>query len=256
MSKIGEKFEKLIGIMQRLRAPDGCPWDREQTYKDIASHTLEETHEVLEAIDRGDIEALREELGDLLLQIIFYAQIATEEEKFSITDVIETVSKKLIHRHPHVFGDTKVKNSKQVVERWEKLKLEEGKKSILGGVPKSLPALLKAYRVGEKASRVGFDWKNTEGILNKLEEEARELHEARSSRNHTEIENEYGDFLFTLANIGRFIKTDPETALRKATDKFIARFKRMEDEIARTGKDMQSLTDKEWDELWEKAKGN
>ena len=240
--------------MARLRAPDGCPWDREQTYKDIAPHTLEEVHEVLDAIDRGDIDGLKEELGDLLLQIVFYAQIAKDEKRFTIDDVVDSISKKLIHRHPHVFGERKVKDSGEVLEQWEKLKFQEGKKSVVGGVPKALPALLKAYRLGEKTARVGFDWEDAEGILAKLEEEARELHEARKTKNESAVEHEYGDLLFTMANIGRFLGIDPEGALRKATERFIKRFKFMEDEIAEQKKEMQKLTAKEWDDLWEDAK--
>ena len=265
MSNTGTAFEKLIGIMERLRGPDGCPWDREQTYKDIAPHTLEEVHEVLDAIDRNDMDGLREELGDLLLQIVFYAQIAKEEKKWTIDDVVEGINKKLIHRHPHVFGETKVKDSGEVLERWEKLKFQEGKKSVVGGVPKALPALLKAYRLGEKTARVGFDWEDAEGILAKLEEEARELHEARKTlrladarsgqaKDESAVEHEYGDLLFTMANIGRFLGIDPEGALRKATERFIKRFKCMEEEIEKRKKEMQKLTAKEWDELWEEAK--
>jgi len=254
MSNTGTAFEKLIGIMERLRGPDGCPWDREQTYKDIAPHTLEEVHEVLDAIDRNDLDGLREELGDLLLQIVFYAQIAKEEKKFTIDDVVESINKKLIHRHPHVFGETKVKDSGEVLERWEALKFEEGKKSVVGGVPKALPALLKAYRLGEKTARVGFDWEDAEGILTKVEEEARELHEARGTKDEGRIEHEYGDLLFTMANIGRFLGIDPEGALRKATERFIKRFKFMEEEIEKQKKEMQSLSAKEWDDLWNNAK--
>jgi len=268
MPNTGNAFEKLVGVMERLRGPNGCPWDKEQTYKDIAPHTLEEVHEVLDAIDRKDFDGLKEELGDLLLQIIFYAQIAKEDKRFSIDDVIDAISRKLIHRHPHVFGDRKVKGSSEVLQRWEELKLKEGKKSVLGGVPRTLPALLKAYRLGEKASRVGFDWEDAEGILNKVEEEARELHEARktldvgrgtsgkrrSASDDRRIEEEYGDLLFTLANLGRFLGIDPESALRKTTERFIERFKFMEDEINKQKKDMQSLSPKQWDELWEKAK--
>lgn len=254
MSNTGTAFEKLVAILERLRGPGGCPWDREQTYKDIAPHTLEEVHEVLDAIDRHDLDGLREELGDLLLQIVFYAQIAKEEKKFTIDDVVDSINKKLIHRHPHVFGEQKVKDSGEVLERWEKLKFSEGKKSVVGGVPKALPALLKAYRLGEKTARVGFDWEDSEGILAKLEEEARELHEAKQKKDESAVEHEYGDLLFTMANIGRFLGVDPEGALRKATERFIKRFKLMEDEISKQKKEMQSLSAKEWDELWNMAK--
>jgi MazG family protein len=256
MPETGKKFEELVGIMARLRGPGGCPWDKEQTYKDIAVHTLEEVHEALDAIDRKDYDGLKEELGDLLLQVVFYAQIAQDEGRWKIDDVLDVINKKLIHRHPHVFGEKKAKDSKEVLKRWESLKLEEGKKSVLGGVPKVLPALLKAYRLGEKAARVGFDWEDAEGILGKLEEEARELHEARKTKDESQIEREYGDLLFTLANIGRFLGIDPEGALRKSSDRFIRRFQFMEKEIAEKKLDMRSLSAKEWDELWERAKNS
>jgi len=253
MSNAGDKFEKLLGIMARLRAPDGCPWDREQSYKDIAPHTLEETYEVLEAIEREDYDGLREELGDFLLQAIFYAQIASEEKRFTMADVIDKITEKLIHRHPHVFGETKVDGSKQVLQNWEQLKKKEGK-SVLGGVPKTLPALLKAYRIGEKASRVGFDWQDAEGILAKVEEEAHELHEARAHKDDAAVEREYGDLLFTLANIGRFLGTNPETALRGATERFIERFRHMEREIDKENAAMKDLSPEQWDILWNRAK--
>jgi len=254
MSETGKKFKELVDIMSRLRAPGGCPWDREQSYKDIAAHTLEETYEVLAAIDKGDYEHLREELGDLLLQIVFYAQIAKDEGRFDIDGVIDAISQKLVHRHPHVFGEDKVKSSGEVVERWEQLKKEEGKESVVGGVPAALPSLLKAFRLGEKTSRVGFDWPDVEGILTKVEEEAHELHEARKGRSEEEIDHEYGDLLFTLANLGRFLKMDPEGSLRRAADRFIARFHWIEGEVQGKGRELRSLTPKEWDDLWERAK--
>lgn len=254
MPETGKKFEALVKIMARLRAPDGCPWDRKQTYKTIAPHTLEETYEVLQTIDREDYDGLREELGDLLLQILFYAQIGSEEERFTIDDVIDAISAKLIHRHPHVFGDEKVTSSQDVVERWEELKKAEGKKTVLGGVPDALPALLKAFRLGEKCGRVGFDWPDAEGILDKVEEEAKELHEAKEAGDASAIDHEYGDLLFTLANLGRFLKLDPEGALRRACDRFIARFTRMEKHTEAEGKPLQKLSAEEWDALWETAK--
>lgn len=254
MSKTGEKFEELVEIMRRLRAPDGCPWDREQTYKSIAPHTLEETHEVLQTIDEGNIDGLCEELGDLLLQILFYSQIATEEKRFSIDEVIDGICKKLIHRHPHVFGDEKVTGASQVLEQWEVLKKKEGKKTVLGGVPASLPSLLKAYRMGEKTSRMGFDWSDAEGILDKVEEEARELHEARESGNPDAIDHEYGDLLFTLANLGRFLEIDPEGALRRASNRFMGRFGHMEESANKTKRELRSLSPDEWNKLWETAK--
>lgn len=250
MTEIGKKFEELVEIMAKLRSPDGCPWDREQTYKDIVPHTIEEVYEVVDAIERNDFKELKEELGDLLLQIVFYSQLASEEKKFTIDEVIVGITKKLIHRHPHVFGDTKVSDSDQVLERWEELKKEEGK-SVVGGVPKHLPALLKAYRLGEKTSRVGFDWPDSEGILQKIEEEVGELHEAQGEKNQDQIEHEFGDLLFTLANVGRFLKIDPEGALRKSSDRFIRRFKYIEE---KSPKKLQELSPEEWDMLWEEAK--
>jgi len=241
--------------MARLRGPDGCPWDQKQSYRDIAAHTLEETHEVLDSIDKGDFEALCEELGDLLLQIVFYAQIAREEKRFDIDGVIDGIREKLIHRHPHVFGDAKVSGTNEVLERWEELKKEEGKKSVIGGVPAALPALLKAFRLGEKTSRVGFDWENIEGILLKIEEETHELHVARkSSEDKVSIDHEYGDLLFTLANLGRFLGTDPEGSLRRATERFIARFKFIEEKAEAGSKKLKSLSPEEWDKMWEEAK--
>lgn len=253
MGKTGEGFEKLVEILARLRAPGGCPWDREQSYKDIAPHTLEETYEVIEAIEHEDYEALREELGDFLMQALFYAQIASEEKRFTIDDVIAKITEKLIHRHPHVFGETKVTGSKQVLQNWEQLKKKEGK-SVLGGVPRTLPALLKAYRIGEKAGRIGFDWEDAEGILAKIEEEAHELHEARREKDDKAVEHEYGDLLLTLANMGRFLGINPEAALCNATERFIERFQRMEHEIEQSGTSMNDLTLEQWDELWNRAK--
>lgn len=254
MSEIGKKFEELVALMARLRGPDGCPWDKEQSYKTIAAHTLEETHEVLSAIDREDFDGLCEELGDLLLQILFYSQIASEEKRFNIGDVIGAITKKLIHRHPHVFGDTKVAGSSEVLKKWEELKKSEGKDSVLGGVPKSLPALLKAFRLGEKTSRVGFDWQDVDGILAKVEEEARELHEARKKGDESEVDHEYGDLLFTLANLGRFLGIDPEGSLRRATERFMKRFTWMEKEAKGKNLTLAKISPEEWDKMWERSK--
>jgi len=254
--KIGEKFEGLVKIMEELRGPNGCPWDREQTPKSLASYLLEETYEALEAIDSGNSKESIEELGDLLLQIVFHSQILKEKGKGDVGDVIDSISDKLIYRHPHVFGRGKAKDSWAVLQNWEKLKMKEGKKTLLGGVPKALPALLKAYRIGQKASRVGFDWKDSEGVLSKIEEEAKELHEAKKKGRKKLVEEEYGDLLLILANLGRFLEIDPETALRKATAKFIKRFNRMEKEIKIKGLDMDRLGAKEWDDLWEGAKAS
>ncbi|PIR16556.1 MAG: nucleoside triphosphate pyrophosphohydrolase, partial [Deltaproteobacteria bacterium CG11_big_fil_rev_8_21_14_0_20_49_13] len=248
------KFEELVNIMAKLRGPKGCPWDKEQTPESISPYLLEETYETLEAIDSGDVNETREELGDLLLQVVFHAQMANEKSKFDVCDVIDGICRKLIHRHPHVFGKDKVKDSWNVLQNWEKLKKREGKKTMLGGVPKTLPALLKAFRLGQKASRVGFDWQDAEGVLEKVEEEARELHEANKKGRKKDVEHEYGDLLLILANLGRFLDIDPETALRKATGRFISRFNWMEKEIAKQKLEMHDLSAKEWNNLWEKAK--
>lgn len=252
---IGKDFERLVEIMATLRGPNGCPWDKEQTFKDINPYMLEEVHEVMESIDNNDMDGLKEELGDLLLHIVFHAQMASEENFFTIKDVINGICDKLVYRHPHVFGDRDVKDADDVIIKWEKLKKDEGKKkSILGGVPAELPALLKSFRIGEKARRVGFDWKDANGILDKLQEEIQELNEARENKNEAEIEHEYGDLLFTLAIIGRFLKVNPEEALRKSTNRFTSRFKKMEKMAEEKNLEITELTLKEWDELWEKAK--
>ena len=252
--EIGKKFERLVKIMHKLRAPGGCPWDREQTPNSISSYLLEETYEALEAIDSGNAKEIKEELGDLLLQIVFQAQMAEEVRRTNIGEIIDGICEKLIRRHPHVFDGKTVGNSREVLKNWEKIKKDEGKKTMLGGVPKTLPALLKAYRLGQKVSRVGFDWKNSEGVLKKIEEEARELHYAKKSGNKGEIEHEYGDLLLILANLGRFLDLDPETALRKANTRFINRFNWMEKEIEHLDLDIHNLSAKKWNKLWEEAK--
>ncbi len=256
MDNIGKKFTNLIEIMKRLRGPNGCPWDKEQTMQSASPYMLEETYETLEAIDKGDPKEIREELGDLLLQIVFQSQIASDEKITNIEEVIDSISEKLIRRHPHIFGDEKVDGTWGVLQNWEKIKRQEGKKTILGGVPKALPALLKTYRLGQKAGRVGFDWPDAEGVLNKVEEEARELHEANKTKDKSQIEHEYGDLLMTLASLGRFLKVDPETALRKATDRFISRFSWMEEEIKKAGLDIHNISFEKWEELWNSAKKN
>ncbi len=260
MSKTGEKFEKLAEIMAILRGPNGCPWDKEQTYKDINPCLLEETHEVLEAVDRNDFTDLQEELGDLLVQILFLSQLAREENRFNVGDVVQKASEKLVRRHPHVFGDQKADTSHEVLINWEKIKQEENKHkekkrdSILSGLPKSSPSLLTAFRIGEKTHRVGFDWPDFEGILKKVDEELKELREAIASKKEAEIEHEFGDLLFTLANLGRFLKSDPETALRKASERFTNRFKKIEKKAREENRKLQNLSAKEWDQWWEKAK--
>lgn len=254
MTNVGEKFEELVKIMARLRGPDGCPWDKEQTPQSAVGYIIEEAFETVEAIELGTAGAVKEELGDLLLQVVFQSQmVADTTAAFTVADVIDAICTKLVVRHPHVFGEAKVADSTEVLVNWEKIKSVEKphRESILDGLPKGLPALLRAYRVGEKASRVGFDWKDVSGILDKIEEEARELHAAKTE---VEIEDEFGDLLFTLANLGRFLKVDPETALRKALKKFTQRFQWMEAQCKQKSTPLQDLSDSEWDALWNKAK--
>lgn len=250
----GEAFQKLVDIIARLRAPDGCPWDREQTPQSATPYLIEEAFEAVAAIETGTPAEVVEELGDLLMQPVFQAQMVSDTSAaFAITDVVNAITQKLIARHPHVFGETQVAGSDEVLQNWEKIKSAEKpeRASILDGLPKGLPALLKAYRIGQKASRVGFDWKDIRGILDKVTEEANELHEAKTE---TDIESEFGDLLFTLANLGRFLKVDPETALRKSTERFMRRFQWMEMECKQKGTPLQSLSDAEWDALWNQAK--
>ena len=250
-----EKFEKLVAIMARLRAKDGCPWDIEQTHKSLRQHLLEEAYEVIEAIDLDDFDHLKGELGDLLLQVVFHAQMASEEQKFSIDDVVDAITEKLIRRHPHVFGDAKIENSAEQTIAWEKSKLtKEGKKSAIDGVPKQLPALLRAYRMQGKAAAVGFDWQNVEPVWQKLDEEIEELHEAISHNDQAHIEEELGDLLFTLVNISRFLKANPEDALRGTIEKFERRFKQVEQTFTAEGRFIGDASLEEMDKVWDAVK--
>lgn len=261
------QFDKLVGLLEKLRSPDGCPWDREQTHESLKPNLLEETYEVLEAIDLAEPARLREELGDLLLQIIFHAQIEAETGRFTIEDVLQRLSEKLIRRHPHVFGDMsadeKPRTAADVLAQWEVLKQnerKEGKKSgsILDGVAASLPALLRALQVHERASRVGFDWPDVGGVIDKVEEECRELREAwqqgTNAPDQARVEEEFGDLLFILVNLARFLRVNPEDALRKATARFIRRFRHIEDQASRSGKDLRDLTLQQMDAWWNEAK--
>jgi tetrapyrrole methylase family protein/MazG family protein len=246
---------RLVDVMKRLRSPGGCPWDREQTHESLKPYLLEEAYEVLAAIDTKDDEELKEELGDLLLQIVFHAQLADEEHRFSIDDVAESIVKKLIRRHPHVFSEVKVNGSEEVLRNWEKIKKDEGKKSALAGVPPTLPALLKARRVQEKAKRVGFDWDNAQGAFEKVVEEVNELKQAVAEGKKGTVENELGDLLFSIVNVSRFLDVDAEDALRKTINKFMARFRFIEEKIEKNGKkSIENHTLGELDLLWEKAK--
>ena len=247
---------ELVEVMSRLRAKNGCPWDREQDHKTLKPYLVEETYEVIDAIDGEDDDSLKEELGDLLLQIVFHAQIADEERRFTIDDVAASIVEKLKRRHPHVFGTVKVASSEEVLHNWEQIKKHEGKNSVMDGVPKSLPALLKARRVQEKARRVGFDWDDVKGAVHKISEEIKELEEALLNGRKDEAKKEFGDVLFSLVNVSRFLGIDAEDSLRKTIEKFIERFKYIENEVQNQGKkEMGDYTLEELDRLWEQAKG-
>lgn len=247
-------FERLLIIMDELR--EQCPWDKKQTIESLRHLTIEETYELGDAILEKDMTNLKKELGDVLLHIVFYARIASETNDFNITDVINSLCDKLVHRHPHIYGDVKVENEQQVKENWEKLKLKEGNKSVLSGVPKSLPALVKASRIQEKARAVGFDWDNQQQVWDKVEEELSEFkHEVDSKSPQEKIEDEFGDVLFSLINYARFIGVNPEDALERTNKKFIKRFQYLETEAGKKGKQLSDMTLAEMDEYWNKAKG-
>lgn len=290
----GERFERAVAIMAKLRAPDGCPWDREQTFDTIKPYTLEETYEVLEAIDNRDWYELTGELGDLLLQILFYSEMAQEQGSFSIDDVLERLSTKLINRHPHVFGDVQAETASDVVRNWEAIKAEEKKRrpaagggksakestsadSVLGGVSSAMPALLEAHKLSSKAAHVGFDWPNVEGLFDKLREETKELRDelkafpepgpqpnlrgvAGSGRQQIpnelrgRLEDEVGDLFFVLVNIARYLSLDPESALKKTNRKFKRRFQWMEDQLRTSGKKPDQVGIDELENLWQQAK--
>jgi MazG family protein len=249
---IEEKFTKLVGITKRLRKE--CPWDREQTHASIRHSLIEEAYEVVESIEQNEPEELRKELGDLLLHVVFHANIAEEEAEFTLEEVIDGITEKLIRRHPHIFADTKVSGAHEVKQNWEKIKMQEGRESLMDGVPKQLPALLRAHRLTDKASKVGFDWKKKEDAWSKVEEEMRELHHALEAGQKNEVESEFGDLLFGLVNYARFIDVNPENALRGTVEKFISRFQFIERRLKEAGKDVHSSTLDEMDRLWEEAK--
>ncbi len=248
----GEKFENLMKIMHRLRKE--CPWDKEQTHDSIKSATIEEAYEVVEAIDNKDFAELKTELGDLLLHIVFHSVIAEEENHFNIDDVIEAISEKLIRRHPHIFGEVKVNGSEDIERNWEKIKLQEGRESVLEGVPKHLPQIQRAYRLQQKASKIGFDWEKKEEVWKKVNEEINELKESEKLNDKEKIEEEIGDLFFALVNYSRFLKVNPEDALRKTNNKFIRRFKYLENKIREEGKSLEDSTLEEMDKYWEESK--
>jgi MazG family protein len=250
-------FDDLVKLMTTLRGPDGCPWDRKQTLPDLKPYVIEEAYEVVDAIDRDDRGALMEEVGDLLLEAVFVAEITREEGTFDIYDSVTAVHDKLVRRHPHVFGDVQADDAEQVIINWEKLKNEERKaenKSVLAGVPQSLPALLKATRLTDKAARVGFDWRGTDEIFDKLDEEFGELREAVASGDRTHVQEELGDLLFTIANIARKLNVNAEEALQSTNRKFLRRFESMESSVRATDRNLDQLTLEELDGLWNEAK--
>lgn len=253
---MSEKFSRLVEIMEKLRSEDGCPWDRVQTHDSLKKYLIEETYELIDAIERGDYEAMKEELGDLLLQVVFHSKIAKDSGKFDIDDVIDSISEKMISRHPHVFGSADFKTPEEVLNQWDDRKREEGKlkKSILEGIPSSLPALMRAYKLQSRAAKVGFDWDNIEGVIDKIEEEIRELKDAMKENKKERIEEELGDLLFSIVNFGRFIKIDPETALRKTNRKFEERFRSLERLVREQGKNLKDLSLDEMDALWNVVK--
>ncbi len=273
---MSNRFDELVQLMAKLRAPDGCPWDRKQTHESLKPYLLEETYEVLETIDKQDEPKLREELGDLLLQILFHAQIAAERKAFSVEEVMQLLADKLVRRHPHVFGKKGdgALTPDQVYSNWEQIKKSERQQagrseSVLDGVPKTLPALLRAFQIQARASRVGFDWpQNGDGVhqvMDKVKEEIEELTDAYGTREkraseadqaamQRHLEDEMGDVLFSLVNLARFLKVNPEDAMRLATDRFADRFHFIEAEASRTGRTLESMTLAEMDTLWEKAK--
>lgn len=254
MSDKGQGFGRLLDIMDRLR--EECPWDRKQTIHTLRPLTIEELYELADAITEDDWQGICEELGDLLLHVVFYAKIGTEQNKFTIDDVINHICNKLIDRHPHIYGNIVVKDETDVKRNWEQLKLKEGKKSVLSGVPKSLPAVVKATRLQEKAKQVGFEWSDKDDVWEKVEEETHELKEAIRTGEQEKIEDEFGDLLFSLVNYSRFIGVDAENALERTNKKFKNRFQLMEAEAQKNGKGLGSLTLGEMDVLWNEIKQN
>jgi len=244
-----EAFSRLLQIMDELRT--GCPWDRKQTFETLRNLTIEETYELADAILDQKLEDIKEEVGDLLLHMVFYAKIAEEKSAWNIADALNAVSDKLVKRHPHIYGDLKVADEEEVKKNWEQLKLQEGKKSVLGGVPKSLPAMVKAYRMQDKTKQVGFEWENEHQVWEKVEEEIQEFKEATDKGSQTDREEEFGDVLFSLINYARFTGIDPETALEKVNRKFKKRFEYIEEHAS---KPLENMSLSEMDELWNKAK--
>ena len=249
---VAEAFMRLVSIMDDLR--EKCPWDKKQTEQTLRPLTIEELYELADAITEKDWKGIKEEIGDLLLHIVFYAKIGAEQQQFTLEEAINGVCDKLIHRHPHIYGDVQVKDEEEVKQNWEKLKLKEGKKSVLSGVPLSLPAVVKATRLQEKARQVGFEWDNRDQVWDKVTEETEELHEAVAANDPRHIEEEFGDLLFSLINYARFLQIDAENALEKTNKKFIARFNRMEQVAVQQGKQLADMTLAEMDAIWNSIK--
>jgi len=252
MNKLGEEFIRLVEIMDELR--EKCPWDREQTVETLRHMTIEETYELADAITEKNWKGIKEELGDLLLHILFYSRIGKEQQQFNLEEVIKGIAQKLVIAHPHIYGDVKVDNEEDVKKNWEKLKLKEGKKSVLSGVPVSLPATVKALRLQEKARQVGFEWENKEQVWQKVEEETHELQAAIAKGEKDKIEDEFGDLVFSLINYARFLRIDPENALERTNKKFIDRFTKMETEALKQSKKLDEMTLEEMDAIWNTIK--
>jgi tetrapyrrole methylase family protein / MazG family protein len=272
----GALFEDLIALQERLLAPNGCPWDREQTHESLRTYLIEEAYEVLDALDSGDADKFAEELGDLLLQIVFHSALAQQARRFDVRDVIERVHTKMVRRHPHVFGKERAANAAQVLKNWEHLKAEERRMaradrgaaaaddnsnnmpaepaSLLDGIPRTLPAVMEAYQLTRRASRVGFDWQDVAGVLEKLREEIAELEAEIAGGNESRIESEAGDLLFAVVNVARFLKLDPEIALKKANRKFVTRFRDMEAQASAENRKLADMSAAELDVLWNRAK--
>jgi XTP/dITP diphosphohydrolase len=247
-----DAFEKLLIRMDELR--EKCPWDIKQTMQSLRSYTIEETYELGDAILDNDLHEIKKELGDLLLHIVFYAKIGSETNDFDITSICDSICEKLIHRHPHIYGDTTVKDADEVKQNWEKLKLKEGRKSVLEGVPKGLPALVKAIRIQEKARGVGFDWDNENQVWDKVQEELQEFKTELTAKNQSKMEDEFGDVLFSLINYARFVNINPEDALERTNKKFIKRFQYLESKATEMNKNLADMTLAEMEVFWNEAK--
>jgi tetrapyrrole methylase family protein / MazG family protein len=266
----GEWFERLVALQKRLRDPNGCPWDREQTHSTLRTYLIEEAYEVLDALETGEDSKFAEEMGDLLLQIVFHSQIATEEGRFTISDVIREIHEKMVRRHPHVFGTKRAKDAAEVLKNWEQIKARErreksgkvekpgsedaGAASLLDGVPRGLPATLEGLQLTKKAARIGFDWHNAQGIFDKMREECAELQHVLDSNDERRIEEEVGDLLFAAVNLARFLRVDPEIALKNANAKFSRRFRAMEQLATQTGRPLEKVPREEMESFWEAAK--